>query len=185
MTLFAFVLGVIVVGSLAWAALVFNRLVRGRNQLREAWSGVDVQLKRRHDLVPELVECVRGYSAYERTVLDEVTQARGQALSAQGAAQASEAEGGLANRLRSLFAVAEAYPDLKANQSFQNLHANLVDIEDQLQYARRYYNGTVRDYNTLVESFPSQIVAHFFRFKSAPFFEIESAVEREPREVRL
>jgi LemA protein len=182
---FAFAVAIIAAGLLTWMGVVFNRFIRGRNRLREAWSGVDVQLKRRHDLVPELVECVRGYSSYERTLLEELTQARSQALLAQGATQAGEAEGGLVNRLRSLFAVAEAYPDIKANRSFQDLHANLIEIEDQLQYARRYYNGTVRDYNILVESFPSRIIAHLFGFTSAPFFEIESAAERAAQEVRL
>jgi LemA protein len=185
MGLFAFVIGGVAVAPLAWAVVIFNRLVRLRNQWREAWSGVDVQLKRRHDLVPELIECVRGYRDHERNLLANLTEARSQACSAQGAAQAGKPEGDLASQLRLLFAVAEAYPDLKANQNFQALHASLVEIEDQLQYARRYYNGAVRDYNTLVESFPSQMVARLFGFRSAVFFEVESAVERQAQEVRL
>jgi LemA protein len=175
----------IAAGLLAWMAVVFNGFIRRRNRLREAWSGVDVQLKRRHDLVPELVECVRGYRDHERALLEEVSQARLRAVSAQGADGAAEAEGGLATQLRALLAVVEAYPDLKANQGFQDLRSNLVEIEEQLQYARRYYNGSVRDYNILVESFPSQIIARLFGFKSAAFFEIGSALERQAQVVRL
>ncbi|MGO9109979.1 MAG: LemA family protein [Thermoguttaceae bacterium] len=185
MMLFLTVAGVVVAGVLAWIGVVFNALIRGRNQLREAWSGIDVQLKRRHDLVPGLVECVRGYRDHERMVLEEVAKARSRAVSAEGALQAGKAEGGLVRQLRSLFAVVEAYPELKANESFQSLRTNLVEIEDQLQFARRYYNGAVRDYNILVESFPTQIIAQAFGFPSAQYFEIDSPVERQVQEVRL
>jgi len=168
-----------------WLLWSFNRFVRQRNLLREAWSGIDVQLKRRHDLVPALVECVQGYRVHERSVLEHMAEVRSQAQSAQGTTQTSDAENTLSQSLRSLFALAEAYPDLKADQSFRQLGDNLVAIEEQLQYARRYYNGVVRDFNTRVESFPSQIVAMLFGFQSAEFFEVESALERNAPEVRV
>jgi len=164
---------------------VFNRLIRLRNQVREAWSGVDVQLKRRHDLVPTLVECVRGYQVHEKTVLENLADSRTRAVQARGAASASPVETELSGHLRALVALAEAYPDLKAGQNFSELSRNLVDIEDHLQYARRFYNGSVRDFNNLVESFPSRIVAGLCGFSKADFFEIESAVERSTPEVRL
>ena len=177
-------IGVAIV-ALAWFAATFNRFVRGRNRLREAWSGIDVQLKRRHDLVPRLIECVRAYRDHERSVLENVTAARSRAMSAQGVEQAGQAETTLAQNLRALVAIGEAYPDLKANQTFQQLSVALIEVEDQIQYARRYYNGAVRDFNTLVESFPSAVVARLSGFASQPFFSIESAVERQGPEVRL
>ena len=168
-----------------WLGVAFNRLIRFRNRMREAWSGVDVQLKRRHELVPRLVECVKGYRAHERSLLEDLTLARAHAISAQGAEQAKEAENGLARNLRTVFAVAEAYPDLKANQTFQQLSAALIEVEDQIQYARRYYNGAVRDNNIEVESFPSLIAARLFGFASASFFELESSIERQAPEVKM
>jgi LemA protein len=170
---------------LIWLAATFNRFIRGRNQMREAWSGIDVQLKRRHDLAPRLVECVKGYRDYERGILENVTTARSRAVQAQGVEQTGQAETALAQNLRSLIVLAEAYPGLKADQSFQQLSTTLIELEDQLQYARRYYNGAVRDFNTLAESFPSVIVARLFGFKTQPFFSIESAVERQAPGVNL
>jgi len=169
-------------GVTIWA---FNRLVRQRNRLREAWSGIDVQLKRRHDLVPALVECVKGYRTHEQTLLLELTRARTTAQTAQGVASAVTAENELTRNLRSVFAVAEAYPDLKATQNFQQLSASLVEIEDHLQFARRYHNGTVRDYNTMVETFPGFVFARLFHFSPAEFFEIETATERATPAVSL
>lgn len=168
-----------------WSILIFNRLVRQRNRLREAWSGIDVQLKRRHDLVPALVECVKGYRSHEQTVLTDLTQARSVAQTAQGVGITGAAENQLSRNLRSFFAVAEAYPDLKATKNFQQLSASLVEIEDQIQYARRYHNGTVRDYNTMVESFPGFLFARLFHFSPAEFFEIETATERSTPVVRI
>ena len=168
-----------------WVAWAFNRLISLRNRLREAWSGIDVQLKRRHDLVPELVECVRGYRNHEQRVLEQVTQARAQAQAAVGAAQAGPAEDSLVRGLRSIFVLAEAYPELKADQNFRKLSETLVEIEDQIQYARRYYNGSVRDFNIQVESFPGRIVARLFGFQPQTFFEVESAVDRQVPEVKL
>jgi LemA protein len=181
----AFVLIVLLVVGGIYPAVTFNQLVRQRNQLREAWSGMDVQLKRRHDLVPNLVQCVQGYRGHEQTVLGQVAAARTRAQSAQGVPNASVAENELTKNLRSLFILAEAYPELKAGTSFRQLSASLVEIEDNIQYARRFYNGTVRDYNNLVQSFPSLIVARVFGFSPAEFFEIETATERSAPEVKL
>jgi LemA protein len=169
-------------GLTIWA---FNKLVRQRNRLREAWSGIDVQLKRRHDLVPALVECVKGYRNHEQTLLRDLTQARTTAQTAQGAAGTGAAENELTRNLRSVFAVAETYPDLKAAENFQQLSASLVEIEDHIQYARRYHNGTVRDYNTMVETFPGFVFARLFNFAPAEFFEIETATERATPTVEL
>lgn len=170
---------------LIWLGVTFNRFIRGRNQLREAWSGIDVQLKRRHDLAPRLVACVKGYRDHERAVLENVTAARTLAVQAQGVVQAGQAETALGQNLRSLLAVAEAYPDLKASQTFQQLSTALIELEDQLQYARRYYNGAVRDFNIRVESFPSGLAGRLFGFKAEPFFSIESAGERQAPGVTL
>jgi LemA protein len=170
---------------LIWLAAAFNRFIRARNQLREAWSGIDVQLKRRHDLVPRLLACVKGYRDHERAVLENVTAARSQAVQAQGVEQTGRAETALAQNLRSLIAVAEAYPDLKADQSFRQLSTALVELEDQLQYARRYYNGAVRDFNILTETFPGVLAARLFGFSAQPFFSLESAVERQAPGVQL
>lgn len=177
------VAGAVLLAVCGWLAVAFNRLVGQRNRLREAWSGIDVQLKRRHTLVPSLVECVKGYRAHERGVFEAVAAQRATAQAASGAEAAGAAESGLSRQLRTLFALAEAYPELKADAQFRQLSASLVEIEDQLQYARRYYNGSVRDYNTLVESFPGLIPARLFGFRPAPFFEIENAIERQAPEV--
>ena len=185
MGVFSYVACGIAIVLAVWVGLTFNRFISLRNRQREAWSGIDVQLKRRHDLVPALVECVRGYRTHERSLLEDLTRARASAVSAQDAAQAGVVEPGVVRGLRSLLGVAEAYPDLKADQNFRQLSATLVEIEDQLQYARRYYNGVVRDYSILAESFPSRLVALAFRFKPADFFEVESVLERQPPEVRL
>ena len=176
----ALAIGAIAVLALA-GALAFNRLVRHRNLVREAWSGIDVQLKRRHDLVPNLVESVRGHATFERTVLEEVTRLRG-APRASRALQ--DGENALATQLRGLLAVAEAYPQLRAGESFLGLQQRLTEVENQLQMARRYYNGAVRDYNIVVESFPSNLVARAFSFTLEEFFQVESALERAVPEVR-
>ena len=177
--------GALAVGALlvvlVVVALAFNRLVRHRNLVREAWSGIDVQLKRRHDLVPNLVESVRGHATFERTVLEEVTRLRG-APRASRALQ--DGENALATQLRGLLAVAEAYPQLRAGESFLGLQQRLTEVENQLQMARRYYNGAVRDYNIAVESFPSNLVARAFGFTLEEFFQVESALERAVPEVR-
>lgn len=168
-----------------WAVIGYNRLVRLRNMTSEAWSGIDVQLKRRHDLVPNLVEAVKGYTSHERDLLENVASARAQSMSATAVPARSEAENSLSGQIRSLIAIAEDYPDLKASSTFLDLQKGLTEIEDQIQYARRYYNATVRDYNTRVQSFPDVLEAKLFGFKDADFFEIEFATEREAPDVQM
>lgn len=179
---------VIGVALIAWLVWAFNRLVRSRNLMLEGWSGIDVQLKRRHTLIPNLVECVRGYSGHEKTVLAEVTRLRGQAEQdeqADNRRAAAHSENALTDHLKQLFALAEAYPDLKADRNYRQLMEQLTEIEDQIQYSRRYYNGAVRDYNILCQAFPSNMVAGLFKFKQASFFEIEIATERQAPKVEL
>jgi len=155
----------------AWVALAYNRLIRARNQQAEAWSGVDVQLKKRADLVPRLVECVSAYRIHESSTFRDTATAR--------------APEDVVRELRGLLAVAEGYPDLKAAENFRQLMSQLVLIEDDLQYARRYYNGSVRDFRNLSESFPSNVIAGIFGFQPADFFEMETVLERATPEVRL
>jgi len=178
------VAGVVVVGG-GYVLWTYNRLVGLRNQLREAWSGVDVQLKRRHDLIPNLVECVKGYRTHEQSVFESVARERGQAQSVRDVPDASAAENNLTQSLRSLFAVAEAYPDLKADQNFRQLSATLVAVENDIQFSRRYYNGSVRDLNNLIQTFPSLLVARGFKFAPAEFFELETTAERNAPEVKI
>jgi LemA protein len=147
--------------------------------VEEGWSGIDVQLKRRADLIPNLLETVKGYAAHEKGVLEEVTRARAAAVSAQGVDAAGQAENVLTSALRQLFAVAEAYPELKADANFRELQTQLAEIEDDIQKSRRYYNGAVRQLNTAVEVFPSNLVATQFRFQRAEYFEIEDPHSRE------
>ncbi len=176
---------IIVVPVAIIAVIIFNRLIRLRNLMQEAWSGIDVQLKRRYNLIPNIVETVKGYMQHERKVLEEVTSLRSKITDTSGIKESGEGENRLSKALKSIFALAEAYPDLKANQGFINLHKNLAEIEDQIQLARRYYNGTVRNYNISVESFPGNLVAQLFNFKKADFFEIEYATEREVPDVKF
>lgn len=168
---------------LAWSIVTYNALVRLRNQVSEAWSGIDVQLQRRWELVPNLVATVKGYVQHESSVLDRVTRLRTDP-EMPVERRASE-ESGLSRSIGRLFALAEDYPELKASAGFQQLHASLTEIEDHLQYARRYYNGSVRDNNNLVEGFPSMIIARLFSFGSAEFFEIELASQRHAPDVDL
>jgi len=180
MKTFLIVLGVLVVLDLAWFIWAYNKLVVARNQMREGWSGIEVQLKRRHDLVPALVECVRGYQTHERELLEAVTRERTEAQAASGAGEAGGAEQTLGRDLGKIVALAEDYPDLKADESFRGLMTELVEIEDQIQYSRRYYNGSVRDLNNSIETFPTNLVAKFFTFEAGVFFEVENASERLP-----
>jgi len=161
-----------------WGVTIYNGLVRMRNMVEEAWSGIDVQLKRRTDLIPNLVSTVKGYAAHEKGTLEEVVRLRNLAQSAQGVGETAQAQGLLGQALGRLFALAENYPDLKANANFAQLQATLGEIEEQIQLARRYYNGAVRNLNIAVESFPSNLVAGRFGFSKAEFFELESAAER-------
>lgn len=173
--------GWIIVAVLAaiafYVVFVFNRLVRLRNLAREGWSGIDVQLKRRSDLVPNLVETVKAYAAHERGVLEEVTARRQSSLAAPDVAGRAAAERALQGALGKLIAVAEAYPDLKADKNFLSLQQQLAEIEDQLQMARRYYNGTARNLNISIQSFPDNLFAGVFGFREQPFFELEDRAQ--------
>lgn len=164
-------------------ALTYNRLVRLRNMVREGWSGIDVQLKRRASLIPNLVETVKGYMGHERNLLSEIADLRSRSLQTQKVGEKGEIETALSKSLGNLLAVAEAYPDLKASQNFLELQKELTDTEDQIQMARRYYNGTVRNLNIAVESFPSNIVAKLFTFVQAEFFALDDANDRQAPQV--
>jgi LemA protein len=163
-------IGMIALAALAAAAVLFNELVAARNQVRAAWSDIDVQLTRRHDLVPQLVTAVKGYADYERATLTTLTELRARAVAASSLADKAEAEGELARQIDRILALQERYPDLKASESFLALQRELVAIEDHLQYARRFYNGAVRDLNTKIETFPSLIVARLAGFRPAESF---------------
>ena len=171
------IIGIIVVVLLAVLFIViYNRLVNLNIRGDEAWSDITVQLKRRYDLIPNLINTVKGYAAHEKSVFEEVTAARANALSAQGVKETSEAEGDFQKTLKSLFAVAEAYPDLKASENFKELQAELVDTEDKIQASRRFYNGVVRDFNTARTVFPNNLVAGMLGFKQdKEFFELDDA----------
>jgi LemA protein len=162
-------------GFFLWA---YNALVSRRNQYKEAWSDIDVQLKRRHDLIPNLISTVKGYAAHEREAFDAVTKARSQAIGATTPQQHAQAENALSATLKSLFAVAENYPELKANTNFLELQRELSDTENKIQAARRFYNTVVRDYNTMIESVPTNIVAALFTFSPAEFFELDDETAR-------
>lgn len=167
----------IVVLLVIWLGGMYNILVRDRNRVREAWSDIEVQLKRRYDLIPNLVETVKGYMTHERQTFEKVTEARSRAMGAQTVKEHGEAENMLTGALKSLFAVAENYPDLKASQNFLELQRELRDTEDKIQAARRFYNGNVRDYNTQIQSVPVNVIANTFRFKQEGFFDLEGAEE--------
>jgi LemA protein len=180
-----YILFIVVVAFVIWIVFTYNLFIRDKNLIKEAWSGIDVQLKRRHNLIPNLVESVKGYSNYERNLLENITQKRSEAAKIESIKEKAPAESDLSGMLKNLFIVAENYPDLKANKNFLDLQNRLVEIEDQLQYARRYYNGAVRNYNIRVDSFPSNIIAGIFDFKQDNFFEISLATERSTPEVKL
>jgi LemA protein len=175
------VLLIAVAALVAYGIALYNRLVRQRQMVREGWSGIDVQLKRRSDLIPNLVETVKGYAVHEREALESVVALRNaaQAVPSDDVAGRARAEGALTAGLGRLFAIAEAYPDLKASANFVELQGSLERVENDLQMARRYYNGAARDLNVAVESFPSNLVARQFGFEQAPFFEIEDAADRQ------
>jgi len=168
----------LILGLAGWLIAIYNGLVRKRNLVREGWSGIDVQLKRRNDLIPNLVKTVKGYAVHEKEALENVTQLRAKSMQTQEPAEKGRVEAMLSGALGRLLAVAENYPDLKASQNFMELQAALAEIEEQIQFARRYYNGAVRDLNIAVESFPSNLVAGAFGFKQAEFFELEDPSER-------
>ena len=177
----------IVIGVIVLIALIFiltrNSIIGSRNRVDEAWSGIDVQLKRRHDLVPNLVEAVKGYAQHEQATFEKVTQARAAAMQAQGPAEAGAAEGALSQALGGLRVVAEQYPELRATENFQQLSRNLAELEDEIQASRRIYNSNVQAYNTKIQVFPNSVVANSGGFEPREFFEIEDAGDREVPEV--
>jgi LemA protein len=173
MTAIIAVLVLIALAAGVWAMLAFNRLVHLRNQMRNAWADIDVQLKRRHDLVPQLVSAVRGYTGHERGVMQAVTELRSKAVALTSPARLGDVESALEQSLSQLFALKEAYPDLKANENFLQLQRDLVEIEDNLQYARRFYNGAVRDYNTAIQRVPDTFIARSFGFRESEFFQAD------------
>ncbi|HYD91414.1 MAG TPA: LemA family protein [Flavobacterium sp.] len=173
------ILIIIAAALVLWVIVAYNGLVSSRNRVDEAWSDIDVQLKRRYDLIPNLVETVKGYASHESNVLNQVTEARAKAISVHGTPDMQQAENQLTSALRSVFAVAENYPDLKASQNFGQLQSDLTDTEDKIQASRRFYNANVRDYNTRIQTFPTNIIARMFAFLSRDLFEIESADQRE------
>jgi LemA protein len=181
------VLAVVVAILLVVLAVFYNRFVALRQQVRAAYSDIDVQLKRRHDLIANLVETVKGYASHERSVFDEVTRARADAIAAGGEppADRATAENTLTGAVRSLFAVAEAYPQLQAVQEFKDLSSNLTATEDTLQYARRYYNAQVRDYNTALATFPGVVLAPLMGFSAYQFFELDAPADRQLPQVKL
>lgn len=170
---------------LLWLLWTFNRLVRLRNRVGEGFSGMDVQLKRRHDLVPNLVEAVKGYARHEQDTLQDVVAARRAAEAAQAIPDRAAREAALGASVRRIMLLAEAYPDLKADRSFRSLQTDLAKIEEELQYARRYYNGTVRDYNTAQQRFPTLLLAGLFGHREREFFQLDHAGERAVPQVDL
>jgi LemA protein len=181
------VIVIIIVALLILAGLIYvfvrNNMVSLRNQVDEAWSGIDVQLKRRHDLVPNLVESVKGYATHERETFEKVTQARAAAMQAQGPAQAGAAESALSSALGGLRVVAEQYPELRATENFQQLQRQLSELEDEIQASRRIYNSNVQQYNTRIQQWPWSIIAKQGGFTDKEFFEIGDAAERETPQV--
>ena len=176
-----YIVAALVVALLVYAVVIFNKLVRARNLVREGWSGIDVQLKRRTDLIPNLIETVKGYAAHERSVFEDVVKLRNASMSAASVKSQENAERDLSGALSRLIALKEAYPDLKANQNFLKLQEQLAEIEDQLQMARRYYNGSVRNLNIMIQSFPNVLIAGPMGFKEEAFFQAEGADRATPQ----
>ena len=185
MSTLTWIIVVIVAAIVLWLVATYNRLVSLKNRAQEGWSDIDVQLKRRYDLIPNLVATVKGYAKHEDAVFTKVTEARTRAINAQGVASKGAAENMLTGALKSLFAVAEAYPDLKASANFAKLQDELSDTENKIQAARRFYNGMVRDLNILIETFPANIVANMFKFMKREFFEIENEEEKQAVKVEF
>ncbi|MFH1866833.1 MAG: LemA family protein [Patescibacteria group bacterium] len=179
MTTLTWIILAVVAIIIFWIIAAYNRFVNLRNRSQEGWSDIDVQLKRRYDLIPNLVATVKGYAKHEEGVFTKVTEARTRAMGAQGVAEKGQAENMLTGALKSLFAVAESYPDLKASANFAKLQDELSDTENKIQAARRFYNGLVRDFNTALQVFPSNIIANLFRFTTREFFELENETEKQ------
>lgn len=182
-----YVILAVIVLMVLWIVFAYNRLVTMVNRSKEAWADIDVQLKRRYDLIPNLVNTVKGYATHEREAFENVTKARAAAMGATGLADKGQAEATLAGALKSVFAIAEAYPDLKANQNFLSLQNELTDTEDKIQAARRFYNGNVRDLNTSIQRFPGNMIAGTFHFSAMEFFQLDAAdaAAKEPVQVKF
>lgn len=176
---------VLIVFLIFWLISIFNSLVVAKNRVNEAWSDIEVQLKRRYDLIPNLVETVKGYAAHEKELFEKVTEARTRAMSAKTIKEHTEAENFLSSTLKTLFAVAENYPTLRASENFLELQRELTDTENKIQAARRFYNGNVRDFNTKIQIFPNNLVSGWFKFTPREFFELEEAKEKEPISVKF
>lgn len=175
----------IVIVIVLWLILAYNGLIRRRYRVREAWSDIDVQLKRRYDLIPNLIETVKGYAIHEKEAFESVSKARAQAMGAQSVHDKEIADNMVTSALKSIFAIAEAYPQLRAVESFTKLQEELSDTENKIQAARRFYNGNVMDYNTAIEIFPTNLIAGAFGFKKEEFFGLESESEKEPVKVKF
>ncbi len=184
MTILWIILGIVAI-LILWVIFAYNGLVKLRNRTKEAWADIDVQLKRRYNLIPNLVQTVKGYAAHEREVFEKVTEARTKAMEAKTLKEHTETENVLSGTLKSLFAVSENYPQLRASENFLELQRELRDTEDKIQAARRFYNGNVRDLNIRIESFPANIVADIFKFKQMEMFELEEPEKREPVQVKF
>ncbi len=181
---FIVILALVVIVAL-WLVGVYNGLIKLRNRVKEAWSDIDVQLKRRYDLIPNLMETVKGYMKHEEGVLVKVTEARAKAMQAKGAEEKGKAENMLSDTLKSLFAVSESYPELKASQNFLQLQDEISDTENKIQASRRFYNGQVRDFNTKIQIFPNNLVAGMLKFTAEQFFAIEDDKEKENPQVKF
>lgn len=177
------IIAIVLVG---WFVLSYNSFIRGKNQFTEAWADIEVQMKRRYDLIPNLVNTVKGYATHESTAFEKVTEARSQAMQANSLVDHANAEANLGKAVTGLFGIAEAYPDLKANANFIELQRELSDTENKIQSARRFYNGTVRDFNIRLQSFPSNVVGKMFGFKKADFFDLpDNDAAQQPVEVKF
>lgn len=179
------ILVVVVAVIVGWALAAYNGLIKKRNQVQESWSDIDVQLKRRHNLIPNIVNTVKGYASHEQETFDKVTKARTQAMNAGSPEEQAKAENFLSSTLKTLFAVSENYPELKANANFLELQRELSDTENKIQAARRFYNNNVRDFNTAIQTVPTNIVANMFKFKEENFFELENEAEKAVPEVKF
>ncbi len=178
------VLGLVLI-VVIWFVAIYNGLVRLKNQVKNAWSQIDVQLKRRHDLIPNLVETVKGYASHEKETLERVVQARSRAMGAQNIDERIQAEGELGQALGRLMLLVESYPDLKANQNFLALQEELTSTENKISFARQFYNDSVMTYNNKIQMFPSNVIAGMFNFKEATFFKVENEAEREAPQVKF
>lgn len=181
----AIIILAIAVVLVAWGVGIYNSLITLKNRVKEAWSDIDVQLKRRYDLIPNLIETVKGYMQHEASVFTKVTEARSMAMQATGTADKAKAENVLSESLKSLFAVAEGYPELKASQNFSQLQDEIADTENKIQASRRFYNGQVRDFNTKIQVFPNNFFANLMHFTAFDFFEIENKEEKENVKVQF